>query len=281
MPSVYAYSDYRAFLGDALEEKRRKNAGFSVRAAAQKLGVGSGTLTRILNGTRNPGPSLLPRLAAFLGLRRRESEYFGLLVRFERAANEAEKRACYHEILRLRGERRKVVARERYRLFERWYHAALHQLLRVMPHLDGPAELGALLDPPVSAFKTRKALEVLEQCGLIRRRPGGGYETLEPSLTTGERWAGTAVQAFQVAMAGLGRNAIDRIDRPKRDVSTLTLSLSEEGFRKIRGIIQRTRREILAVEEAETDPSKVYQMNIQLFPLSRESEESGRHETPD
>jgi uncharacterized protein (TIGR02147 family) len=277
--SVYAYSDYRAYLRDVLEEKRHKNGRFSLRAAARKLGIGSGTLTRILNGTRRPGPSLLPRFIDFLGLRQREAAYFSLLIQYDRAGTEAQKRAYYQEILRLRGERRHVVPEQHYELFERWYHVALHQLVRLRPDIDDPEVLGRLLDPPISAFKTRKALEVLERNGFIRRREAGGYETLEPSLTTGEIWAGTAIHSFQVAMAGLGQKAIDRVEQKHRDISTLTLALSPESFGRIREIVRRARQEILAVEEAETEPKSVYQLNMQLFPLSRHEEpEGGDHE---
>ncbi len=279
MRSVYTYSDYRAFIRDSLEEKREKNGGFSLRAAARKLGIGSGTLSRILNGTRNPGPALLPRFIEFLGLRRREADYFRLLLRFERAANDSEKRELYREILDMRGTMEHVVPPQRYRLFEKWYFAALHQLIRIHPSLDNPARLGDLLDPPLSAFKTRKALRILEESGFIRKEEKG-YCSLEPFLTTGEKWQSTAIENFQIEMAELGRTAVERVERSRRDISTLTLSLSPEAFAEIRSIIRRTRREILAVEEADKNQTAVYQMNMHLFPLSLECEEGGSNENP-
>ncbi len=278
MPSIYAYRDYRVFLRDSLEEKREKNGGFSLRAAALKLGVGSGTLTRILNGTRNPGPTLLPRFIEFFGLRRREAEYFRLLVQFERAANDSEKRECYHEILDMQRTMEHVIPPRGYRLFEQWYYPALHQLIRIRPDLDDPVRLGELLYPPLSAFKTRKALKVLEQNGFIRKEERG-YRSLTPSMTTGEKWESTVVENFQIDMAQMGGRAIEQVERRRRDISTLTLGLSPEAFAEIRKILRRTRREILAVEEADRNQTAVYQMNMHLFPLSRENEESGSHET--
>jgi len=269
MPTIYAYSDYRSFIRDVLEEKRRSNPHFSLRAAASKLGVNSGTLTRIMNGTRHLGPSLLPRFIDFLGLRRRQSEYFTLLVKLARTSDESAKRACYEEILQLRSRQRAVIGREHYRFFEKWYYPALHQLIRTVPDIDDPAELGRLLNPPITAFKAKKALELLESNGFIRRRGGCGYETVDPSLTTGETWRGAAIQSFQATMAGMGKDAVERIPQNERDVSTLTLSLSAGSYRKVRGIIQRARREILALDESDLTPEQVFQLNLQLFPLSR------------
>lgn len=61
MQRVYAYNNYRKFLRDVIESKRKKNPHYSCRAIATHLGISSGTLSRILNES---GPFTLSGIPA-------------------------------------------------------------------------------------------------------------------------------------------------------------------------------------------------------------------------
>jgi len=269
MPGIYAYTDYREFLKDALAAKRSRNASFSIRSMAARLGMGSGTLSRILGGARNIGPALLPAITSFLGLRTREAEYFALLVKFSRTANPGKKRRYYEEMLGMRGETRRKIPQGHYQVFEHWHCLALHQLLRIVTDCSDPEKLGALLSPAVSAAKTRKAIELLLRNELIRHNQRGGYSPVDASLTTGETWRGVAIHGFQRTAARMAALALDTFPKEQRDYSTLTVSLSQESFAAAREILRKARQDLLALDEKESAPRRVYQMNFQLFPLSR------------
>jgi uncharacterized protein (TIGR02147 family) len=269
MSSIYSYTDYREYLTDELARKSRRNSSFSLRAAAAHIGVGSGTLSRILNGTRNIGPSLLPRIVSFLGLKTKEADYFAAMVKFSRTANEGKKRHYYEAMLRLRSEVRKKIPEETYHIFEQWYCLALHQLFRSVPDCADPKKLGAMLDPTVSEAKTRKAISLLLRCGVIRKNDSGGYSPVDNSLTTGETWRGMAIHGFQRSAAAMALDALERFPKQERDFSTLTLTLSSESFNAAREIIKSARQKLLALDEKENAPDRVYQVNFQMFPLSR------------
>ena len=268
--SIYAYTDYREFLKCELLRKRGRNTSFSIRAAAGRMNIGTGTLNRILSGSRNIGPALLPSVIDFLGLKSREAEYFSLLVRMSRTSHPGKKRDLYERILRMRGESRSVIPEKKYDLFEKWECLALHQLLRIVPDVSDPATLGAMLSPKVSASRVRKALGLLERNAMIRPNDRGGYSPVEISMTTGETWQGVAIHGFQKTAARMGVNALDAFQKAERDFSTLTVSLSPGTFAAARDILCKARQELLSLDEKETDPRRVYQMNLQLFPLSRE-----------
>jgi uncharacterized protein (TIGR02147 family) len=266
---IYAYTDYRDFLRNEISVKRDRNAAFSIRAAAAQMNIGTGTLNRILNGSRNIGPALLPAVITFLGLKSREAEYFSLLVHISRTSHPGKKRGLFEQILRMRGESRSVIPEQKYGLFEQWECVALHQLLRIVPDCSDPAMLGALLSPKVSPSRVRKALDLLERNGMIRSNDRGGYSPVENSMTTGETWLGVAIHGFQKTSARMAMNALDSFQKAERDFSTLTISVSPESFKTARDILRKARQEILALDEKETRPERVYQMNLQLFPLSR------------
>ena len=275
--SVYCYFDVKEFLRDELAEKRNRNPAYSIRAAAQRLGVNSGTLTRLLNGTRRLGPELLPRVIDFLGLKCREAEYFTLLVHFNQTADPAIRKTHYLEILKRRGEKRRIIQEEHYEFFSEWYYSALHELVRLHPGIDDYKELGALLDPPITGPMARKAIETMVRLGLVERNDSGGFFATEKFVSTAETWKGAAIHAFQAAMAGMAAQALDRHPKEERDFSTLTVCLSPASFEKARSVLKHAWEEIAEIEKTESSPDRVYHANLQLFPLSeRKDKKRGR-----
>ncbi|MBN1306360.1 MAG: TIGR02147 family protein [Chitinispirillaceae bacterium] len=269
MNSIFTYSSYREYIKDAIEEKRAKNPRYSYRRAAGRIGISSGTLSRILNGSRHLGTLLLPKMASYLGLKRREAEYLSLLVDFELLTDENRKRQCYRNILRMRAERNTLVPEEHHQFFEQWYYVALFELLRIVKDPSDHDALGSLLMPPISGPKIRKAIEVLKRIGYVRLKDGESSCTTEPFLTTGDTWESVAIHSFQVAMSTIASKALDTVPKEERDFSTLTMALSENAFRKIREVVKNARAEIAEIERECTDPERVYQINVQCFPLTR------------
>jgi uncharacterized protein (TIGR02147 family) len=49
----------------------------------------------------------------------------------------------------------------------------------------------------------------------------------------------------------------------------VTMTLSEKNFREIKALIQRFRKELLAIADQDQSPEGVYQVNFQLFPLAK------------
>jgi uncharacterized protein (TIGR02147 family) len=268
MNSVYAYTDYREYIHDFLEEKKRKNSSYSSRCAAEKCGVSSGTFTRILNGTRGIGQSVLPKIIDWLGLRNREAAYFRLLIQFQLCSDSAEKELLYTALIDLRKKMHHCIPEDKFHFFEQWYYVALYEIVKIVPNIADPGQLGMLLEPPVSPMKVEKALEVLVKAGFIQKNDYG-YAATGSFLSTGDRWESAAIQSFQKMMASLGAEALVRFSKRERDISTLSVSLSEESFRKVTELICETREKIRIIESNEVSPEKVYQVNFQVFPLSR------------
>ena len=268
MNPIYAYTDYREYIHDYCTSKREKNSGYSLRCAADRCGVPSGTFTRILNGTRGIGPSLLPKFIEWLGLKNREADYFRLLVKFQQCTNAADKETYHADILALRQQMRHRIPEETYHFFEQWYYVALYELIKIIPCGVQPALYGTYLEPPISEAKTVKALEILEKSGLIERTDKG-YRTAAPFISTGDHWESTTIQVFQRMMGTLGTEALLRFPKSERDISTLSVSLSKESFRKVADIIREAREKIIEIERLDSKPQQVYQVNFQLFPLSR------------
>jgi uncharacterized protein (TIGR02147 family) len=269
MASIYAFLDYREFLRQDFAERKARNAKFSYRSLAKKLGINSGTIVRIMSGKRNLSRKMLPRLISFLKLKNQEARYLGLLVALDKSKTVQDQQAQYAEIVKLRGERKRSVGTDKHAYYQQWYYTAVRELLRLAgprPDYDG---LAAALIPAITPRQAALAVEELERLGFVERGADGGLRVKDSHITTGDKWQGVAVHAFQIAMLQKAIEAMEWFPKEDRDVSTVTVALSDSGLARSREIMRRAREEILDIEESDPKRDRVFQLNIQLFPLSK------------
>jgi uncharacterized protein (TIGR02147 family) len=234
---------------------------------ADRLGLNSGTIVRIMNGQRNISTKLLPLFTVYLTLRQKEAEYFKHLVNFCQAKTEKIRNESYSVMVDLRNGRTKIVGEECHSFYDDWYFTAIRELLRIYQFNGDVRELSRMLNPPVSCHEARRALDLLKNLGLLDTCQTG-YVVREQSISTGEKWQGSAIKRFQQITLNKALEALERFPKEERDFSTMTMCYSPEGFRKVRELLKRTREELSRIEDADIGENKVYQINFQIFPLS-------------
>lgn len=80
-------------------------------------------------------------------------------------------------------------------------------------------------------------------------------------------------------MIDLGAEAVERIPREYREVSSMTLGLSKKMYLHLKEKIQNFKDEVLCDVLADnTDSEEVYQLNFQFFPLLKKAEKAGGEE---
>jgi uncharacterized protein (TIGR02147 family) len=52
------------------------------------------------------------------------------------------------------------------------------------------------------------------------------------------------------------------------NLSSVSFSISEKDFEAIQDEVRQCRRKIMEIAKNSTDPDRVYQLNVQLFPLT-------------
>jgi uncharacterized protein (TIGR02147 family) len=224
-------------------------------------------LKLVMEGDRNLSDETSARFAVALGLDGESRRYFQELVRFCQAPNSAERSQHY---ARLTGFRRYREVRpldaEQAAYHSTWYFPAVRELAARRDFRDDPAWIGRMLWPPISAADASRALESLLKLGLLVRQPDGSIGQGTPLVSTGPE-----THSVQVADYLRAAGAIDGVPPDDRDISSLTLCLGAGGLRRLKSRIRRLRRELLELSTLESDPRQVVQLNVQLFPLSREA----------
>lgn len=274
MPALLDYTDYRLFLKDWYTAKKTENRNFSLRIWAEKVGFKARDyLLRVMQGDRNLSQDGIIKLSEYFRFSEKQRRYFGALVRFNQADNQKEKETAWRELAQVQkfGSSQKLRL-DQFDFYSSWHHAALRSLLPVLPRGTKATDwesLGKLLDPPLSAKQVRDSVEMMVRLGLLQDQGRGRYAVSRPGLTTGDEIASVAVGNFHKTIADLAKRSIDRHPAPSRDISGVTMSLSNRGFRRIKSELAAFRKRVMEIAAEDRDEDLVYQLSLHFFPLTR------------
>jgi uncharacterized protein (TIGR02147 family) len=266
---IFEYIDYRCYLRDLFNEKKKQGSAFSHRILAQRLGLStSNYVMLIMQGKRNLNPDLRYRMSEVFKHTRKEAEYFENMVHFSHAKTDPEKNYYLSRILTLRKSvSRKVLDDTQYDYLSTWYNPVIRELV-THPDWDGDfEELGRMVRPAVTAAQARKSVELLIRCGLITAE-GGRFIQSSPVIATQKEIVSVAVTGFHREMAKRAQEALDSPDKKNRNMTGCTLHISRKTFDLIKEELAQCRSRILAMAEADDAADSVFHVNFQLFPVS-------------
>ncbi len=269
MVNVYDYLDYRKFLKEYYEEKKVDDPNFSHRFVASTVGFDASTFTKVINKKRNLSLKLAAKLSRILEFKKKEAEYFTLLILFDQSDNHEEKRQYFEQLLTFRALKVKTLDAVEYKYFEKWYYIAIRELLGFYKFKGDYTVLARLLEPPIMPKEAKKAIEQLKMLGLIHTNADGYFEPTDQHVSTGDEWGSIAIANYQLSTLRLALEAINRFSRDTVDFSTMTLKMSGKNLGLVRDKVKQFRKDLAALECSPSEASSVYQVNVNVFPLTK------------
>jgi uncharacterized protein (TIGR02147 family) len=268
-PNVFGYLDYRVFLKDWYGAYKRSHPRFSYRALAQKVGYRShGFFTQVLGNKSNVSVETAMNFADAIGLRKREREYFLLLVRHNQETRPVPRGKLFARLAAFKESAAKLLRQDQDAFLGSWKNAAVRELLGIEPFQPGAeAAWGARLAPPVEALEIRRALDLLLDLGLAHRAAGGIVRT-DPCVETGSRYSEEATRGYMRQVHDLGGEALDRFPRLDRHHAWATVSVSKATFDAMREELRTLVARFLSMAEQDGSPDRVLQLNLEFFPLA-------------
>ena len=272
-PSIFDYLDYRKFLVEVLAFLKGENPAFSMRALAGKIQCNPGFFNRILKGERNIMPAHIVELGKVLKLSKKELRFFELLAAYNHAKRQSERDHNFEQLLQLKKTQVKLIAADQYKLYSHWYYLVVREMLAVVPQYATLEEyarhIARSLEPQVSYGEIRDAIDHLLHLGVISRAGDGSLLPADKFTASGTQVPQVIVNRFLLEFADLARRSVDGIPKHERRLSTLTFSVSKDGFGKISDRIDEFRQELLSMVAHDPEPlDRVYHLNLQLFPVS-------------
>jgi uncharacterized protein (TIGR02147 family) len=274
MVRIFDYTDYRQYLKDVYTDLKNSEEGISFGELSERLGGFSRAyLHRIFSGVQPLALKTAELIAETLSLKKRESEYFIAMIEFARSRKVENKQYLFERMLTFRkNDGTTQLKSDQFEYFSKWYIVVIRELLATTDFRGDYEQLAELVSPPITAFQVEKAIEVLERLGIIVKNAKGRYVCKQCNLSTSGDFniaKNLAVRQFQKEIIGISADMIE-LKRPEvRDFSTITASVSEEGFEKIRAELTACRVKISQIITEDKDVDRVYHLNLNLFPVSK------------
>ncbi len=273
MPSralkIFEYTDYRFFLKDYYSYQKKSNRRFSYRSFAAQSGVAPSLLKDVVSGRRQLTLKVVEKYSHAMHLTEREREYFRTLVKFVNAKSNQDKNEAFSAMMQLRRRTHLTFLDEKqYEFFSNWYYSAIRELISLQEFREDYDWIAKAIAPPVTASQAKKAVEVLLHLNLVRRNASGKLELCNTVVSSRADMNSLLLRNFHHVMIQLGQEALERYEPWDREVSSLTLGVSNSCFENIKQRIRGFKEEILnMVVEDKSDSQTVCQLNFQLFPL--------------
>ncbi|NLD91181.1 MAG: TIGR02147 family protein [Fibrobacter sp.] len=268
------YLDFRTYIKEYIEYKNAHGEQLTNRSFAAAIGINSSSwLTTILNGKKGITDKTIGAISDFFKHTEWEREYFKLLVYFNQAKTVESRNDFFTQLKQLLLKKGylaiRVLDNDQYEYYSKWYYSAVRSIIGMIAVSDDFERLARYVSPSITAAQAKKSIKLLVKLGLIEKDLRGNYSLTNSAISTGYNVKSLAVANFQRETMKLGIEAIDRYDSSIRDISSLSIGISEAGFQKITGMIAEFRKAIAEVANSDNDADRVYQVNFQVFPLSR------------
>ena len=277
VPSVFDYTDYRRYLADYYRESKRAIKAFSYRYFTKKAGINSvGLYKDIVEGRQKLGRAFIYKFSSAMNHSKKEAEYFENMVFFNESTSADERTLYFERMISCQKTSATNIDVTKYEYYTKWYYSAIRALISLGRFSDTEKcykKIASMLNPRIQPDEVKNALLLLERLGFICKDDDGIFTLTDQSITTGILKPHTNVLLmnvvnFQKEVMALANESIDRFGIDRINLSTLTLGISEATVNVVKEELAVLRNKIATLAKNDSSADRVYQLNMQFFPMS-------------
>ena len=269
VPDIYKYDDFRQFLHDAYETRKKKEPEFTHRRFAEIAGVRNpGTLIQVIQGKRPLSDKVREACIQIFGLRPIAAEFFRLLVDYRQTHKSSTRESLWREIQNRRVHSSFVrINAGSVRYYSDTAYALVLSAIEASSFHGDYNRLASFIRPAMSVPKVKKCVRDLCEWNLLEQEPGGDYHVvsrfLEPPATLKD-----PVRLLNREWILHAADAIESVSAQERHISTAILAVSESTRNQILKRIEAMRNDVFALVQSDSPAECVMQLSIQYFPKS-------------
>jgi uncharacterized protein (TIGR02147 family) len=273
MPNVFSFTDYRKFIRAWYAEQKNRRPKVTLRSIAAATGFNSPAhIAMVLKNKARLSEGRALRLAGAMGCNKRESQYFLLLVNYNQTRSLQDKKNLLRKMVRFNRAGTVLLNSDQYEYYQKWYYAAVHDILSFYPFRGDFRELAAMVKPSIPQREAVKAVTLLERLRFIIKKEDGTYTCAYPGISAYAEGHSLVLGAYAETMMDRARHALRRFPGEERSISWAGFSMSRQTFEKVKEESQNFRKRIIAMAQADRSPDRAYHINMQIFPVSRRYE---------
>lgn len=158
--SIFGYTNYRRFLLDFYESRKKEAHGYSYRQFGSKAGMTSpNALKNVIENKANLTPQATEKFLVALGLSGSEASYFRCLVLMNQAVQTKDKERYFTELQELTpNANRYELQGDALEYIQHWIYPMIRELIQVKGFRDDPYWIKRRLTSNVDLSDIAKAL---------------------------------------------------------------------------------------------------------------------------
>ena len=242
---------FRLYLKNELDQRIKKNPGYSLRSFAKGLNIDPSLLSKLINGKRKITDNQIEKLGIKLKLSLREIEVFKSYVEpFSKEENTYQ------------------LSLDQFDVISEWQHYAILEMMTLKNFEPDIHFVAKALNESVS--NTVRYIETLKRVGLLEINEDGSWVDLSDGKSThilDKNYTSYAHKQSQARILKKAIESLDSIEINKRDQSSMMVATNEAKINEAKDMITAFRRQLTEFLEDTNEKTTVYQTSFSLFPI--------------
>lgn len=256
-PSMKTQAQFgQQLLKDEFSRRSAANPRYSLRSFAKALDVSPTILSLIMSGKRPLAKKTALKISDRLALTPLQIQL--LLVKSHPEAKEATVGASAYEY--------DAISLETFSVISDWIHYAILSLLEIPSAKSDAKWIGKALN--INEVAAQSALDRLQRLGMIRKYKGKWKQCSKP-IKVENKVSTSATRKFQEQLLQKALASLENDPIEVRDFSSMTLAIDPELIPYAVERIRAFRRDLTADLESKGRPKEVYNLTVQIFPVSK------------
>ncbi len=290
-PLISDYMDYRLFLADFYRFKQASTKhllrpyNYTIFSAAADI-KSPNYLKMIIEGKRNLSEDMISKFAKACSLNKSQAEEFKLLVLFNQSEDPADRNYALKKLSEYRVDQKLKDGQLDRKVFDKvpnWIGWIIYALADQEGVSFEPTQLKHALRGKASESEITTSLNHLLDSGELIRDPATGMITKGQSKEVVDEIPPALIRKLQMQLMYLGLESLYQDEPDQREFGSLTLSLTEKEFSDIKFKLRQLRKALHkenSIARMNEKGERVYQLNLQLFPVSNASQKQPKKSTP-
>jgi uncharacterized protein (TIGR02147 family) len=283
-PALSTYTNFRDYLKDVFEYRRKQSEGhlrpysYSDFSAAADI-RSPNYLKLIIQGERNMSLDMCKKFGRALKFDKAEQAEFEALVFYGQEKDSLQRNKYLKQLSEIRSQNALddgSIDAETWEKVPGWLAWVLYALIDQENVIFRPDVLKKILRNQVTEKQISEALAKLVSSGDIEIIDGRARKK-NMMLSGSEKIPIALIRKLQAELIYLGLESLYKDQPTEREISGFTMAMTEDEYKWVRHELRKVRKELqskLMMAREKSPGQKVYQVNVQLFPLSIEAGEA-------
>jgi len=276
VPCIYDYNDFRKFLKEYQTAKRSQDRRFTKSTICKLMGLPNSRsyFNDVLNG-KHVSETYIERFITLFGFDADEARFFRVLVRFNQADIPSDRELLFEQLISLNKTPKKILSKDVYEYYTEWHHSAIRATMETIDFKADYAGLAKRIFPAITEKKAKESITLLKRLGLITPDKEGYLKVTDKSISAGSDIEKELLIQYHLKCLDAAKATLITNRTMHQAYSTNMISISKEGYERLKKRLQKFKSEVRSLTHKDEHPAdRVYQLNIQLFPNTKQEKKN-------